>query len=222
MQKFREWLRENDLDESYYINLNESPVAVIGDWDGFKDNKSIHIAKRGFDKGLYEIIGESTYDNKKIYVCREKRLPDLYFFGVFGKETEPSGREKEVFIAFAQLKTIKRDDLKQMGYKNPLQTSKVEVFNTRLRGIGKSFYRWFIMNKYTLISDMIHFDGARKLWDSLSRDTDLICDVIDDQERKVIKHDTRVDSGEEDWDFDTDIWDYSFNKAHIRIALYLK
>lgn len=222
MQKFREWLRERELDESYFVHLNESPVAVIGDWDGFKDNQSIHIAKRGFDKGLYEIIGESIYNNKKVYICREKRLPDDYFFGVFGKEQETSGKERDVFIAFAQLKTIKRDDLKQMGYKNPIQTSKIEVFNSRLRGIGKSFYRWFIMNKYTLISDMVQFDGARKLWDSLSRDTDIICDVIDDQERKVIKHNTRVNSGEEDWDFDTNIWDFSFDKAHIRMAIYKK
>ena len=69
---------------------------------------------------------------------------------------------------------------------------------------------------------MIQFNGARKLYDSLSREKLIIADIIDDQERKTLKHNIRVDSGKEDWDFDIDLWSYDFNKSHIRIALYLK
>ena len=215
MSQFRKYL--NKISDNYFADLNESPVAVIGDRDGFKDNKSIHISKKGFDKGLYEIVGETKYKDRKMYICHEKRIPDMYFFGVFGKE-----EEREVFVAFAQLKIIRRDDLKQIGYKNPIQMSKVEVHNQRLSGIGKTFYRWFIMNKYTIISDLVQFDGARALYDSLSRDSDIIADIIDDQERHFLKTDVRVDSGKEDWDFDTELWSYDFDKANIRIALYKK
>ena len=215
MNAFREYVRQT--------LMNESPIAVVGDWDGFKDNKSIHIAKRGFDKGLYEIVGKTFYNNKPVIICREKRLPDLYFFGSFGKETESSGKERDVFIAFAQLKTLKRDDLKsQIGYNNPIQTSKIEVFDNRLKGIAKTFYKWFIDNDYTLISDMVQYDGARKLWDSLSREPSIICDIIDDQRRSILKHNTRVESGEDFWDFDTKLWSYDFDKAHIRFAIYKK
>ena len=69
---------------------------------------------------------------------------------------------------------------------------------------------------------MIQFNGARKLWDSLSRETKFNADVIDDQERKILKRDVRIDSGEEDWDFDSGLWSYDFDKANIRFAIYKK
>lgn len=212
-KEFREFIKSED----YSKIINESPVAVIGDWDGFKDTKSIHIAKRGFEKGLYEILGETNLRDKKLLIVREKRNPQIFFIGAFGKEDE-----REVFIAFGQLNTIKRDDLKTLGYNKPIQTSKVEIFTTRLAGLGKTFYKWFIYNKYTLISDMVQYDGARKLWDSLSRETKFNADVIDDQERKILKRDVRIDSGEEDWDFDSELWSYDFDKANIRFAIYKK
>ena len=66
MGQFRKYL--NKISDNYFVDLNESPVAVIGDWDGFKDNKSIHISKKGFDKGLYEIVGETKYKDRKTYI----------------------------------------------------------------------------------------------------------------------------------------------------------
>ena len=89
-------------------------------------------------------------------------------------------------------------------------------------GYATLFYNWFISKGYNIISDMVQFDGDRKLFDKLSRNKKIQADIIDDQEAIILKYDTRVYSGEEDWDFDTDIWSHSHNKNHIRIALYLK
>ena len=68
-----------------------------------------------------------------------------------------------------------------MGYNNPIQMSKVETTKGfKDKGYGKLLYAWFIHNNYTLISDMIQFNGARKLYDSLSREKLIIADIIDD------------------------------------------
>ena len=209
MERFKSELREF---------LNESPVAVLGDWGGFSV-KTERISKIVMDK--FWLIQDTIQDVKKhkisIYKCKNT---DDYVMGTWGVEDD--SRKREVFIVITQLKILKRNDLKNM-YTNPIQMSKVETeVSFRGKGYTKLLYSWFIFNNYTLISDMIQFDGARKLYDSLSRERNIIADVIDDQERKVLKHNVRIDSGSEDWDFDNEIWDYSFDKAHIRIALYKK
>lgn len=197
--------------------LNEAPVAVIDDWKGF-ETKDLRIGKKGMqlDWQLEDTIKDKYGHTIQIYSCDNK-----YILGAWGHEEDE--RKKEVFAVIVQLQIIPRKDLKQMRYKNPIQMSKVETSKGfKDKGYGKLLYTWFLHNKYTLISDMIQFNGARSLYDALSREKYIAADIIDDQERKVLKTDVRVDSGKEDWDFDTEIWSYDFNKSHIRIALYKK
>jgi len=219
MQKFRKYLNELSLSSTNEVlfQINEAPVAVIDDWKGF-ETKDLRIGKKGIqlDWNLEDTLKDKYGHTVQIYSCNNK-----YILGAWGhEETE---RKKEVFIVIVQLKITKRTDLKQMGYNNPIQMSKVETSKGfKDKGYGKLLYSWFIHNHYTLISDMIQFNGARKLYDSLSREKLIIADIIDDQERKILKHNTSVESGLEDWDFDTELWSYDFDKSHIRIALYLK
>ena len=197
--------------------LNESPVAVIDDWKGF-ETKDLRIGKKGMqiDWDLEDTIKDKYNHTLEIHSCGNK-----YVLGAWGHEVDE--RRKEVFVVIVQLEVIPRKDLQQMSYNKPIQMSKVETTKGfKDKGYGKLLYAWFIHNNYTLISDMVQFNGARKLYDSLSREKLIIADIIDDQERKTLKHNIRVDSGKEDWDFDTDLWSYDFNKSHIRIALYLK
>lgn len=220
MGQFRKHLEELSIKNNsipLIRMLNESPVAVIDDWKGF-ETKDLRIGKKGMqlDWNLEDTIKDKYGHTIQIYSCDNK-----YILGAWGHEDDE--RKKEVFVVIVQLKITKRPDLTKMGYSNPIQMSKVETSKGfKDKGYGKLLYAWFIHNDYTLISDMIQFSGARKLYDSLSREKSVIADVIDDQERKILKHDTRIDSGKEDWDFDTDIWDYSFDKSHIRIAVYKK
>ncbi len=207
----------NDIRKEFREFINESPVAVIDDWGGFK-TKDLRIGKRGIelDWKLEDDVKDKFGHKLQIYSCDKK-----YILGAWGHEDDE--RRKEVFIVMVQLKITPRNDLKNMGYTKPIQTSKVETSKGfKDKGLAKLFYSWFLYNKYTLISDMIQFNGARKLWDSLSRETKFNADVIDDQERKILKRDVRIDSGEEDWDFDSELWSYDFDKANIRFAIYKK
>jgi hypothetical protein len=206
-----------NIKEEFRNFLNESPVAILGDWNGFK-SKDLRIGKKGIelDWTLKDKIKDKEGHILEIYCCENK-----YILGSWG--IEDNEREKPVFVVMVQLQILKRTDLKQMNFSNPIQMSKVETSKGfKDRGLAKLLYSWFIFNNYTLISDMVQFDGARKLYDSLSRENNIIADIIDDQNKNVLKHNVRVDSGLEDWDFDNEIWDYSFDKSHIRIALYRK
>ena len=220
MGEFRDYLNRlsiESVNKPLFQKLNEAPVAVIDDWKGF-ESKDVRIGKKGIklDWDLEDTIKDKYGHIVQIYSCGNK-----YILGAWGHENDE--RKKEVFIVIVQLDIIPRKDLHQMGYDNPIQMSRVETTKGfKDKGYGKLLYTWFIHNDYTLISDMVQYNGIRKTYDSLSREKSIIADIIDDQERKILKTDVRVDSGKEDWDFDTELRSYDFNKSHIRIALYLK
>lgn len=209
-------LKLKSLQEVYdEKKLNEMPIAVLGDWDGFKDNKSVHISKRGFDRGLYNELDSFMYDNHSFYVVKESKT---YYLGTWGKEFD-----NDVFVVFVQLQVIERPDLKQIGYKRAIQMSKVETSkNERFKGYASQLYFWFLIRGYVIVSDSVQFDGARKIYDKLSRFSNIKADLVDVVERKILKTDVKIDSGIEDWDFDTDVWSYDFKKSDIRIVLSLK
>lgn len=206
-----------DIRKGFIEFLNESPVAVIDDWDGFK-TKDLRIGKKGIelDWELEDDVTDTFGHKLHIYSCDKK-----YILGAWGYEDDE--RRKEVFIVMVQLQISPRNDLKNIGYVKPIQTSRVETSKGfKDKGLARLLYSWFLYNKYTLISDMIQFNGARKLWDSLSRETGFNADVIDDQERKILKQNVRINSGNEDWDFDSELWSYDFDKSNIRFAIYKK
>ena len=176
--KLREFLNNSSIENTskpLFQQLNESPVAVIDDWKGF-ETKDLRIGKKGIqlDWNLEDTMKDKYNHTLHVYSCNNK-----YILGAWGHENDE--RKKEVFVVIVQLEVIQRKDLRQMGYNNPIQMSKVETTKGfKDKGYGKLLYAWFIHNNYTLISDMIQFNGARKLYDSLSREKLIIADIIDD------------------------------------------
>ena len=61
--------------------------------------------------------------------------------------------------------------------------------------------------------------GARRLWSRLSKMEDLIVDIIDVKNNKVLVADTEIYHGLEDKDFDTRVWSYEAGKKDIRLIL---
>ena len=61
--------------------------------------------------------------------------------------------------------------------------------------------------------------GARRLWSKLSKITDLIVDIIDVKNNKVLVADTEIYHGLEDKDFDSRVWSYETDKKDIRLIL---
>ena len=90
----------------------------------------------------------------------------------------------------------------------------------RGRGIASELYTYFVkeLNYQILGSDMQRF-GARRLWAKLSKRSDLIVDIIDFENNKILEKDTEIYHGLEDGDFDKRIWCSGVNKKHIRLIL---
>ena len=90
----------------------------------------------------------------------------------------------------------------------------------RKDGIASELYTYFVkeLNYKILGSDMQRF-GARRLWSRLSKMEDLIVDIIDVKNNKVLVADTEIYHGLEDKDFDSRVWSYEAGKKDIRLIL---
>ena len=86
--------------------------------------------------------------------------------------------------------------------------------------ISTKLYAYFVkeLNYQILGSDMQRF-GARKLWASLSRRSDLTVDIIDVTNDKVLEKDVILHHGDLDEEFDERVWSYDSDKKHIRLIL---
>jgi hypothetical protein len=97
----------------------------------------------------------------------------------------------------------------------------IQVINTQQgKGIAKQLYRYFVKKlKFNILGDLEQFFGARKLWASLSKDTDIIVDIIDLKNKTIVEKSVKLHHGSYDADFDDRIWSYGNDKAHLRLIL---
>jgi GNAT superfamily N-acetyltransferase len=87
-------------------------------------------------------------------------------------------------------------------------------------GISTELYRTLVkIEKINLLSDTEQYFGARKLWSKLSRQPDLIVDLINSGDGSIIERNVKLHHGIEDYDFDERVWDYTDIKKHVRLVL---
>ena len=197
--------------KSFKDFLGESPQVIIDNWSGFT-TKLLSIGKGGI-KENWDLVDSFEHKGKPVELFKSKTT-HKYILGAWGHEGS-----KEVFVVITTLKILPRNDLKPF-FKNPIQMSEVETaVDFRNMGFSKVLYNWFIYNDYNVISDQTQYNYIRKTYDRLSQSDNIKADLFDDHKKEFIKRDIRVDSGEENWDFDTDIWSYDTEKSHILICL---
>lgn len=128
-------------------------------------------------------------------------------------------------VIFDRVFFLEMENSKNIGHKiqtQPLYRAKMVGVKEDMRGFGiaKKMYKFLIKNQgYNIIGDTEQFFGARKLWASLSKDTDVIVDIIDTKLGQYIERDVRLHHGTDDWDFDKRVWDYSDRLKDIRLVL---
>jgi len=205
--------------------LNEMPVAVLGDWDN-KIIKSPAKTKKVLQK-YWELQDKVIINNRKLEIYKlDKKLDnqDTYILGAWGYE-ELNDEKKEVFIIITKAVLLKRKDLTSQfkEFHNVYQMKKINTI-TEFRGdrFTKQFYIWFISQKMEIVSDMVQYDGARAMYSSLSKLPSIKAYIIDAYEKEIIKKDTIVKQGFDDWDFDEEVWSYDFKKSNILIVLKAK
>jgi len=206
---FKEWL------------LTEMPVAVLDDRET-KVSREVLIGKKAFDNNLWVLQGKYK-NNLDLVEVYKSSTTNKYISGVWAHQ-EKHGESKPVFVVITDVTPLPFDALGNfLEYSNPIQMTKLTTGEDfRNQGYASSLYMWFLSKGFTIISDMVQFNGARKLYSGLSKDPDLVADVIDVEEHKLIKHDVSIEQPYEDWDIDTSVYSLNFDKAHIRIAIYVK
>lgn len=110
------------------------------------------------------------------------------------------------------------------GYSNTIKIDLVRVAEKeRKYRLGTTLYLTLLYNGYTIVSDSIQFDNARRLWRTLSNNfPGISVDVIDSNTNTVLKsshHIQNVDIPDLDleWSYGSDI-----SKKHIRFIAYKK
>lgn len=205
-----------DLTFEEWMDLNESPVAVLDDWRGFLKKAEQEIGEIAFTKGWWVKVGD--INDAELY---KSESSETYILGYWDAKREDSS--KKIFRVIVKMFLIYRPDLKRL-FKKPHQVSKVETAKEyRSQGYAIGLYEWFLDNGYTLISDSVQFDGAGAIYSRLSNKDSIVADVFDHQTHEMIKADTKVFQHRSDmWDFDYDVWSLNNDKMNIRIALHKK
>lgn len=81
-------------------------------------------------------------------------------------------------------------------------------------------YKYFVKElKFTILGDAEQYFGARKLWASLSKELDVIVDIYDVKEDKIIHPNVVLHHGNYNNDFDARLWSYSKSKHNVRSIL---
>ena len=189
----------------------ESPMAILGDWTKKDDlgSKSILLLDIQWDKkdkiGKYEL-----WKHKK---------SNSWILGEYIETNEfNKPRFNIVFsIDFTNMKNLGY----KFNYKKLYNVSEVGVDNKyRGNGIATNMYKYFVkVQGYSIISDTHQYFGARKVWSRLSNELDILVDIIDTENNVIVKEDVILHHGNQDGDFDKEIWSYEGSKKHIRLVL---
>lgn len=211
-------------------NIQEMSVAMLGDWDMLDPDyevihRGIHYINRYFSKILKEIkIGSQVYE------LREHKDSKGYIMGFFEEVQEkfdlkPS--EKFRTSVLIELEGANKIE-KALNKINPQYNRIVNVngifIEEKLRnaGLGTKLYR-FLVNEvgFVIMGDKHQHFGARKLWSKLSNQNDLLVDIVDIKNLKVIEKSVRLKHGNKDKDIDSRLWSLypDTSKEHIRPIL---
>ena len=193
--------------------LGEQSVAMVGHLrdKNFIRAKSYDVLRSDWStldfaefNGInYEIVKHNTtntYEVGKVNEVNEKKIFDV----IFRIELEDMSKVAKL-----------------LGYTNLYQVHMVQVItNERGQNIAKTMYRYLCKTlKINLLGDAYQYFGARKLWVSLSKDTDIQVDIVELQTNKVLFTNVTLHHGKYDEDFDKRLWSYSEDKKQIRSIL---
>ena len=167
----------------------------------------------------WKVIDEISINNIDYCLIKCKNVYELGF----EEEVElPDQHLKSYFTSIFRIELYNLSKFgKKYGYNNLHQVLKVMTADSmRGKTVAKNVYRYFVkILDIQLIGDMEQYFGARKLWTALSKDDDIIVDVIDLDICKTLYTNIILNHGYADEDFDNRIWSYDETKKNIRPVL---
>lgn len=209
MKTFRTWLSETEPEADE--DISEHAIAGYGDWNPNRDRlytKSIKQLEAEWEFVQELSIASLEFD---LYKMNTK---EVYILGV---------KNSEGFDTVFHIELMPRKDIESVfpKYKNIVNVDGVMVKDTlRGNGIAKGMYRYFVQKMhFTILGDEIQYHKARLTWASLSNMDDMLVDIVDIHNEKIIETDVKLHHGVVDHDFDERVWDYADIKKNIRLLL---
>lgn len=203
-----------------FMNIvDEQAIARVGNWAA---GSEMVASLSKFIYGLsYEHVQDVAFDGRIYSLSKHKEHP-IYIIGkmqpVADASTNPRNAGKEEFGVACKLRMAKIPDV--AGFTSVMHVEAVSVeSDSRGYGIAKWMYKWLVAHGTVILGDLEQYFGARKLWVSLSRDSEVVVDIIDIDKNQVIERDAALHHGDLDVDFDKRVWDYGGDMAHIRLIL---
>ena len=201
--------------------LNEMTVAKKGNMPVSKsERKSIFNDMK--IEGLeaeWKLLG--SIQKFEVYISKSTDIMDRHTY-IIGKQ------DGEYFQIMGQIKLTREEQFEKKSnidkiYKLPVHNiDSVIVDNTfRRRGIATAFYSFLLAKmKYILMGDEEQYDGARRLWADLSKQSSLKLSIYDYNTGDKLKDDYEIKLDDEFFDPELYSWDKS--KAHVRPILTIK
>lgn len=206
--------------KTYKDIITEMSTAGKGNW--IPDNDTIGSYSKRIINLSYKKIDNIKIKDKlfELYKLKsESKIKHYFILGSFINEEE-NGEIVERFdcVMEMELKDIKT---KIPEINNVKVVESVIVKETsRGYGISTTIYKYLVKElKYLIIGDSIQYFGARMLWKKLSKDKDVVVDLIDLKQKRILEKDVTLYHGDKDWEFDKRLWSYKTGKEHIRPIL---
>jgi hypothetical protein len=212
---------------NYMDIVAEHAVARVGDWQ-YDPSLIGALSKFIYDQS-WSKVGNFIITNVNYEVARHNNAPD-YIVGQIqpvadqGKNGANAGKMEFGIVLHLRMSAVAnlsfRDKGKVLGYSNLHKVNSIAV-KQELRGLGiaKQLYVWLVGQKILILGDREQYFGARRLWATLSRMTDVVVDIIDYDAETVIARNVTLHQGQYDADFDKRVWSYGEDKQHIRLVL---
>lgn len=203
--------------------INEMSVAQWGDWNPKKDLVG-ERSKLIIDKDWVKI--DTLKIKKASLELYKHKNKESYILGNWFYSITESKSESEQNYKFGVLLGINLSEMKsiQSRFKFNKKVYNVDGVQVdedkRTDGLAKEVYKYLVSKKnILLIGDEYQYFGARRLWSRLSKETDLIVDIIDVDKDNILVKNATIHHGIDDWDFDERVWSYTAEKKHIRLIL---
>ena len=187
--------------------LTETPEIGTGDYNA--PDLLTNIPKDIFDKNWVSI---GSLNNFKLIKNESNNFILVYAIGDF---------DNNKFITIGKIVLHKINTLDTLGYKNLYRVGVVLLNRLYQKsGLAKNLYRFLTQNeKIAILGDQMQFFGARKLWVSLSKDTDVQVDIVDIDKKQILFTNIILHHGNYEKDYDKRIWSLGPEKKNIRPIL---
>jgi hypothetical protein len=201
--------------------LNEMVIARTNDLNlDISDPKIGDMSKIVYDLQWKQIgiISLDLYDTGDIDYCVSRHNTELsWMIGEFSEQVDNGVIDiKFNIFFFIELKSVNSS----LPYKNISQVKLVHTKPTlRGRKIATIFYKWLVSKGYSILGDREQYFGARKLWARLSKELDVVVDLVDVTTHEVLEKNVMLHHGNYDHDFDERVYSYTNEKEHIRPIL---